>query len=309
MKGLMPVVRTINLRHLLQRRIRALLTLCGIAAGVALVFSILVINATLLSSFRHSLRELAGAAELEVAATDQTGLPNDTTRRVAGTRGVESAAPVVRTITTMSTRHGSRRLLILGVDWRFASLFPQEQSAFSSLRIEGRPMRGPTLLLAVGAAEAVGTTAGDRVTVATPTGPASLRVSATMTGAGVAALNGGNFGVMALPAARATFSKQGRVDSIYVAADPAEDLADVQGRLQEELGGAAVVGAPGERGRGLERIFQGLATLLSMAAAVALFVSFSSSTTRSRCRWRSGGVRSRWLSQLVPPAGRSSHPY
>jgi hypothetical protein len=75
MSALGEVYRRINLRHLRRHRLRTVLTVAGIAAGVALTFSIQVINATLLTSFRSSIRYLAGSAELEVSAPGQGGLP------------------------------------------------------------------------------------------------------------------------------------------------------------------------------------------------------------------------------------------
>src|SRR5918999_1784134 len=78
----MVLFRTMNARHLRERKLRTFLTLGGVAAGVALVFSISVINATLLSTFRSSIRDLAGAAEIEVAAPDQGGLPSATVDEV-----------------------------------------------------------------------------------------------------------------------------------------------------------------------------------------------------------------------------------
>ncbi len=99
MSGIGAVVRLMNVRHLLHRKLRTGLTVSGVAAGVALVFSIAIINATLLSSFRASLRALAGSAELEVAAADQAGIPEGWVDQVGGVTGVERAVPVMRTMT------------------------------------------------------------------------------------------------------------------------------------------------------------------------------------------------------------------
>ncbi len=65
MKGLLAFLRRVNGRHLVEKRLRTALTVAGVAAGVALVTSITVINSTLLSSVREGIRNLAGAAEIE----------------------------------------------------------------------------------------------------------------------------------------------------------------------------------------------------------------------------------------------------
>src|SRR5688500_13791193 len=128
------ILRRINLRHLRSKKLRTALTIGGIAAGVALMFSINVINATLLSSFRSSIRDLAGAAELEVAATDSAGLPQGLIRRVASVEGVEQAVPVIRTTTSISTKAGSERVLVLGVTPEFSALFPLDLGPLAQLR-------------------------------------------------------------------------------------------------------------------------------------------------------------------------------
>src|SRR3990170_4295214 len=112
MDGFLSLVGRINIRHMLERRLRTSLTVLGVAAGVALVTSVAIVNATLLSTARTSAQQLGGAAEVEVAAADRTGLPQRTTATVARTDGVDQAVPVLRAYTTLATREGSVRVLV-----------------------------------------------------------------------------------------------------------------------------------------------------------------------------------------------------
>ena len=274
MKTIGGLLRRINLRHLGSKKLRTALTIAGIAAGVALMFSINVINATLLSSFRSSIRDLAGAAELEVAATDSAGLPQDLVRSVVALEGVDRAVPVVRTTTTLRTTEGSERVLVLGITPEFSSLFPSDLGPLARLRVSGGfGGGGAGLLVAKPLADELGLRTDDRASVETPSGSKKLSVSGSISGGVVGLLNGGDVALMLLPAAQDTFEKDRRVDSIYVVADPTEELSDVRERIETELGGAGLVGEPGERGQGLERVFSSLATLLSMGGTVALFVA------------------------------------
>ncbi len=274
MRALRPLLRRINLRHLSTKKLRTSLTIAGIAAGVALMFSISVINATLLSSFRSSIRDLAGAAELEVAATDTSGLPAAAVKRVAAVSGVDAAVPVVRTTTEISGATGSERALVLGITPQFTTLFPQDLGPLGKVKLSGGfGAEGGGLLAGRALAAKIGVRPGERTSVETPSGTSTLEVSGEIAGGALALLNGGDVGLMLLPAAQETFEKEGRVDSIYVVVSPAADLAAVDRAIEDELAGAGLVGPPGERGQGLERVFSSLATLLSMGGTVALFVA------------------------------------
>ena len=262
----------INLRHLRRRKLRTFLTVAGIAAGVALTFSISVINATLLTSFRTSVRSLAGSAELEVAATDPAGLPASVVQTIEEVDGVENAIPVVRATSSVSGFGGTERVLVIGATPEFSGLVPEGLGPTGNLHVQFRgDVNG--ILLSETLAEDLEVRPGDRVAIKTATGTRPVAVSGTIGGDFVRLVNGGDIGVMLLPAAQALFEKGDRVDSVYVVTDPTVSLDVVESALDEALGGAANVGPPGERGQGLERVFSSLATLLSMGGTVALFVA------------------------------------
>jgi putative ABC transport system permease protein len=262
--------RSMNARHLRERKLRTLLTLAGVAAGVALVFSISVINATLLTTFRSSIRELAGAAEIEVAAADQSGLPMTTVDEVEEIEGVERAVPTLRQTTRIVGPQGAERILVLGVTPEIISLFPTESSPFGGIDLDGGFGFGTGIVLSPSVADEVGR---GRVRLDVPSGVATLDVTGVATGGAIGVLNGGKVGVMLLPAAQAAFDRADRVDSIYVAVAADREVRAVEDDIEQRLRGSAIVGPPGERGRGLERVFSGLGTLLSLAGTVALFVA------------------------------------
>jgi putative ABC transport system permease protein len=274
MKAVTMLVRRVNLRHLSRKKLRTLLTVAGIASGVALLFSISVLNATLLSSFRSSIRDLAGSAELEVSATDAAGLPAGYVDVIGDVPGVERAVPVVRTTTKMTGAAGSERVVVLGITPEFVTLFPRGDGPLGGVDVSGSfGPGGEGLLLADELAERLDLQKGDTAAVETPAGTRPVAVTGRISGGAIGLLNGGEVGVMLLPAAQEVFDRGQRVDSVYVAPDPALPLGEVDGALEDALDGAGLVGPPGERGQGLERVFSSLATLLSMGGTVALFVS------------------------------------
>jgi hypothetical protein len=91
--ALRTVLWQVNLRHALEHRLRTALTVAGIAAGVTLAVSITLINATLVSGVRSAGRELAGAAEIEIAGADRTGLDEDAVAVVDNVDGVSALFP------------------------------------------------------------------------------------------------------------------------------------------------------------------------------------------------------------------------
>lgn len=274
MTGSLTLLRRINLRHLTRKRLRTLLTVAGIASGVALMFSISVINATLLSSFRSSIRDLAGNAELEVAATDASGLPARYVDAVGQVSGVERAVPVIRTTTEVTGAASSERIVVLGITPDFVTLFPPGAGPLGRVEVQGNfGTGGDGILVSRSVAEKIQAATGGTAALATPSGPKPVQVTGEISGGPIGLLNGGDIGVMLLPAAQATFEKADRVDSIYVVLDPDLPLGEVTAAIEEKLDGAGIVGAPGERGQGLERVFSSLALLLSMGGTVALFVA------------------------------------
>jgi putative ABC transport system permease protein len=271
-KGVGLILRLINLRHFRQRKMRTALTAGGIAAGVALLFSISVINGTLVSSARASVRDLAGSAEIEVASADTTGLPEQDVELIEGVEGVRDAIPVLRATTKLTGGDGSRRILVLGVTPTFSNLFPSGSDR-PAIEFKGGVGAGDGLVLSASLARELDAPIGTKVAVEGPSGPTLLTVTGTVAGGPISLLNGGDLGAMLLPAAQNAFGREGRVDSIYVVADKDPDIADLSRRLDEALGGAAIVGPPGERGRGFDETFGALSTLTSLAGLVALFVA------------------------------------
>ena len=273
MTGFMTLVRRINLRHLYGRRLRTLLTTVGVAAGVALVFSIAVINSTLISSFRSSIKDLAGSAEIEVASADQTGIPEGFVDRILDLNGVEMAVPVTRSTTTVKGPSGSERIVVLGITPEFTSLFPRGLGSLAEIRISGGFSTRRDVILARAVADEIGARPGDAIVADTPSGDARLTTSGVVSGGALAAFNGGDLGIMLLPGAQHAFDRPGLVDSIYVVLEDRVSVADMEAGIDEVLGRSAVVGPPGERGEGIERVFGGLASLLSLAGTVSLFVA------------------------------------
>src|SRR3954470_195559 len=88
-----PLISSLGSR-LAQQRGRGLLSVAGIALGVALGFAVHLINGAALNEFSLAVRSVAGEADLEVTG-GRTGFPEELYPKVARVSGVAMASPVL----------------------------------------------------------------------------------------------------------------------------------------------------------------------------------------------------------------------
>src|ERR1044072_414424 len=162
---LAPLIRA-SIRHHAGRSIRALLTVAGISAAVALLFATAVLNSTLRASIDTSVRGLGGHSSVEVIAPVSSGLEPAVRRKVVRTPGVESVVPLIRTTTRMRSSRGTERVLVLGVPPTFGDLYPGELGG-AAAEIDG--LRGTAARLGPGLPEGDDGRLG-QVSVEAPTG-------------------------------------------------------------------------------------------------------------------------------------------
>jgi len=152
------LVFVLNAR-LAHQRVRALLSMIGIALGVALGFGVHLINRAAVSDLASAVRRVAGEADLQVSGGQQ-GFPDRLYARIARLPGVAAASPVLDLRAGLAGRRGTLR--VIGLDpLRAARLQPR---LFASDR---RGMLGllqpDTVLLSAAAAGALRLRQGDRL--------------------------------------------------------------------------------------------------------------------------------------------------
>src|SRR4051812_29511756 len=107
----LTLLRWISLRHLRDEPGRALLTLAGVALGVAVYLAIRLANASALASFSSTVDAVAGRANLQVTG-GTGGFDERLFLRLRGVPGVEAAAPVVQ-IAAPAPGLGGETLIVL----------------------------------------------------------------------------------------------------------------------------------------------------------------------------------------------------
>src|SRR4029077_20221927 len=106
-------------RTLASRPLRSLLTVAGIALGVAVLCASLTLGAALDAAVVRTVRDMVGHADLRVSGFAEGGLSESAVSTIVGTEGVLDAAPVVehKTFPTSSPDGGtSDAITVLGID-------------------------------------------------------------------------------------------------------------------------------------------------------------------------------------------------
>lgn len=288
---------------------RLLLVIGGIAAGVALIAAIGLVNASVLANFRTMVERAAGKAALQIElGTGEVGFDAAVLDLAAADPGVEHAYGMLRG--TLHASDGSGEVLqLFGVD-----LVGGASDSYD-VRVEGGgdPLELlndlHSVLLTREYAARHGLEVGAPVRFATPTGITELHVRGLLEATGLASVFGGNLAVMDLPAAQKLFGKQDRVDQIDLVLKPTADTSVVQQRLTAVLPSSLSVSRPALRGERVERAitaFQAMLDGLSLLCLLAsVFIVYNTTATAMTERARDlaivltlGGER-RWVFGLV----------
>jgi len=152
-------------RHLRVQPLRELMAIAGVAAGVALLFSVQVAHSSIVGSFEEVAHGVAGHATLELAARSPAGFPESIAAEVARMPGVAASAPLLTVPIRAAGRGGHRErraLTLVGADERVLDLHGRLSTAFQHAAETSQ--RG-LLLLSASTAQAIGVRVGGPVTV------------------------------------------------------------------------------------------------------------------------------------------------
>ena len=259
MTGLLRQLSWPELRHHPWRNLAALL---AVMLGVALAFSVHLINASALSEFSAAVRSVNGEPDFELRA-QRGGFDEALYARVAAHPDIAVASPVIEIDTYAVDTAGQRvPLRLLGLDALVAgavspALLPHasdDGSRYAALLPDA-------VFLNPAAREALGT-AGD-LRLQTPSGSAVLSVRGTVSAPGAA------LAVMDIAGAQATFGWLGRLSRIDVRLAAGADRDRVVAALALPDGVRAA--APDEAAQRVSNVSRAYRVNLTVLALVALF--------------------------------------
>ena len=259
------------LRQLKTRPLRAFLTAFGVVLGVGMVFGVLLLVGTIRFTFDNLIESSFGKQELIINA--KAGyLPQSALAKVESTAGVTE---VGRMVGAQFKRLGpdgdpvdglNGTIMVAGVD-------PYAKNPYRLEMVAGRePTFGSEMTVQRDWAKSSGVAVGDRVRVATPSGPMRLKVVGFFEMEGGASWGDMGLGMMPLREARRVMQIPAGWVQLTASVAKASELEPVQKRLETKLGDGVDVKTPQGWSEQVAAQFDALNMILYFFSGIALFV-------------------------------------
>jgi putative ABC transport system permease protein len=257
-------------RAIAARPLRSLLTIVGIALGIAVLSASLTLGAALDQAVGRTVRDMVGRADLRVSGFLEAGLSEVSVEAIVATPGVLDAAPVIEHRTfPLGTGSGgtAEAVTVLGIE-------PASYLSLHDLPLTAGTTIGggtePVALITRTLADEDGYALGDTITLLGAGGTTTgVRIVGIMPGVGPIPGPGRTI-VVPIELARRTFGLHGATHvDLHLAPG---SMAGVTGGLEAGLHEPYVLASPGDLARSLRASsasFQGTAALV---AAIVLFV-------------------------------------
>jgi putative ABC transport system permease protein len=262
-RAMLALLRTFSWQELRHHPWRNAAAVIAVMLGVALAFSVQLINASALSEFSSAVRSAGGQPDLELRAM-QAGLDENLFARVATHRDVAVASPVLEIAALALGAQGERKpVRVIGIDpLVVASVAPALMPV---------PDRGADRL-ALFAPDAVFVNAAARQLMVP--GQAALRLQVGLQPrevrvAGSVGAAGGALLVMDIGAAQDLFGRIGQLSRIDVRLRPGADRAAFTRSLQLPPG--VIAAEPGDAVARVDSLSRAYRVNLTVLALVALF--------------------------------------
>ncbi len=250
---------------------RTSLVVGGVAAGVALIVAIAMINRSILATLTETVDLVAGPAALEITTGfGELAFDEEVATTVRADPDVVAAVPLVRGIVAF-VGDPTTPLQLFGVDLTAEDDLARYGLTTGDRRSIIRALDDPrSLLLTATFSAAHDLAVGRTVGIATPTGIHELTIRGLLATRGVASALDGKLAVMDLPAAQQLLSAPGRIHQVDVVLRPGADAAIVAQRLQAGLGSAFSVHRPEQRGAQYEHMLAAFQAMLGGVSALCL---------------------------------------
>ncbi|TAL76520.1 MAG: FtsX-like permease family protein [Burkholderiaceae bacterium] len=245
---------------------RVVICVFAVAIGVALGYSVHLVNYAALAELAQATRAVTGQADLEVRGP-RTGFDEALYPRLARLPEVAAASPMVEVEAHLPGHQGALKLL--GVDvFRAAAVnpgligSPAKDTADRLIYLEP-----DTVFLSPAALTWLGLKPGDTLLVQAGLGTVSLRIAGTLP----VTSSGLRVGVMDIAAAQWRFGRLGTLSRINLKLRPGVDVAAFREKLAALLPPGVAATSPGNTQRVTSNLSRAYRVNLDVLALVALF--------------------------------------
>ena len=256
-------------RAVTARPLRSVLTILGIALGIAVLSASLTLGAALDQAVDRTVRDMVGRAHLRVSGFHEAGLTEAALEAITTTDGVVDAAPVIEHRTFPSGKPfggAADSITVLGID-PSSYLRLHDLPLASGTQLDG--LGEPVALVSEQLAAQDGYGLGSKLTLLGAIGTQDLRVIGILPGFGPLAGSGRTI-VIPIDVARTTFDLAGatRVD---LQLEP-ESLTSVMDHLEARMNEPYVLSSPGDIASSLRASSGAFQSTAALVAAIVLFV-------------------------------------
>ncbi|MGD8439461.1 MAG: FtsX-like permease family protein [Holophagae bacterium] len=261
------IFRALLLRPLARRPWRFLITVVGVAAGIAAVISTVAASRAAVASFAEGVDEIAGTARLEV--TRPGGLSEELLAALRPVSGNALVVPVIDdTVLLVELGDGVRLLgvdLLLDADVRPVLADDAEVPDLESTLL------GFGALISRPLARQLGVTTGDELTISADGRARTVDVAAVFEAEGLSAV-WERVVLVDVAAAQELLGRVGRLDRIELVPRGDVDLSELRRRAAELLPADVDVREPSERRRFAEQMLASLRFNLVALSTISLLV-------------------------------------
>ncbi len=270
----MILLRLISWQYARKHLLRTILTVAGIALGVAVFVGMHTANQSVLYAFHSTVDRIAGRTQLQVWA-GESGFPEEVLERVQSLPEVRVAVPVIEAVAATGLP-GQGNLLILGVDLTGDRSLRDYDLESGDEDVIDDPLvflaQPDSLIVAAGFAARNGLRSGSLLPLSTMQGEKRFTVRGLMRSGGLTSAFGGNLAVMDIYAAQKIFGRGRTFDRIDLALRDGVSLADGQAALRRLLGPGFQVEPPSGRVAQFDSILRVYTLSLNISSAFALFI-------------------------------------
>lgn len=253
--------------HLRQAPSLFLLTVFGVALGVASVLAIQIINRNAIGAFSAGIRAISGEVDLSVLG-QTTAFDENLYPQVLGVEGVAAAWPLYQVDVALAGRE-SFFLQIYGIDL-FSGVRPPWSTTPEDLS-EAVTKLG-WLAVTPALAEEMGWAEGDSIQVTSGTRRVDLVIGALVDFQKMSPLASRKLAVMDIAQAQGLLGTAGLIHQIDVRMQEGSDREELRLRLQERLGTSVQVVTPEQREKQAADLMGAFRLNLTALSFISLFV-------------------------------------